>query len=126
MTGGDRVKATMKVVAVGRCQSSIDLDPVYAVDLLVSSPGRPPEAVATSLRVPLRPRNRGAGGTVELGFVGLRDRLGRIGVVADWRIGGLLHGGTRAGGACRPGGSMSSRYSGVRRPCRAQCDLPRQ
>jgi hypothetical protein len=63
MTGGDRVKATMKVVAVGRCQSSIDLDPVYAVDLLVSSPGRPPEAVATSLRVPLGAADRFAPGT---------------------------------------------------------------
>ncbi|HEX4219969.1 MAG TPA: hypothetical protein VHZ02_16445 [Acidimicrobiales bacterium] len=63
MTGEDRVKATMRVVSVGRCQSSIDLDPVYAVDLLVSSPGRPPRAVATSLRVPLGAAERFAAGT---------------------------------------------------------------
>jgi hypothetical protein len=58
MTGADRVKGSMTVVAVGRCQSSIDLDPVYEVDLLVSRPGGSAEAIATSLRVPLSAADR--------------------------------------------------------------------
>jgi hypothetical protein len=43
----------MTVVSVGRRQGTIGLDPVFEVDLLVSRPGRSPEPVATSLRVPV-------------------------------------------------------------------------
>lgn len=53
MTAPDRVMGTVRVVAVGRRQATIDRDPVFAVDLLVSRPGTAPESLATSLRVPL-------------------------------------------------------------------------
>jgi hypothetical protein len=49
----DRVKASLTVVAVGRRQSTIDLDPVYEVDLVLLRPGLPAQPLATSLRVPI-------------------------------------------------------------------------
>ena len=57
------MKGSVTVVAVGRCQGRIDLDPVYEVDLLVSRPGASTEAIATSLRVPLSASDRFVVGT---------------------------------------------------------------
>jgi hypothetical protein len=63
MTEVDRVKGTVTVVAVGRRQGRIDRDPVFEVDLLVARPGMPPQALATSLRVPLSAAGRFVAGT---------------------------------------------------------------
>jgi hypothetical protein len=49
----DATRGTVTVLAVGRRQGTIDLDPVYEVDLVIRRRGLPPEPVATSLRVPL-------------------------------------------------------------------------
>jgi hypothetical protein len=54
---------TVTVVAVGRRQATIDRDPVFAVDLLVSGPGMSPQSLATSLRVPLSAAVRFVAGT---------------------------------------------------------------
>jgi hypothetical protein len=63
VTGVDRVQAMMTVISVGRRQGTIDLDPVYEVDLLLSRPGRSAQSVATSLRVPLNAADRFVAGS---------------------------------------------------------------
>lgn len=51
--GTDATRGTLRVLAVGRRQATIDHDPVFAVDLVVRRRGLPPQLMATSLRVPL-------------------------------------------------------------------------
>jgi hypothetical protein len=63
MSTSDRVMGVVTVVAVGRRQATIDRDPVFAVDLLVSRPGMSPQSLATSLRVPLVAAGRFVAGT---------------------------------------------------------------
>jgi hypothetical protein len=51
--GANLTRGTVRVLAVGRRQATIDRDPVFAVDLVVRRQGLPPQLMATSLRVPL-------------------------------------------------------------------------
>jgi hypothetical protein len=57
-TSADRVMGNMMVVAVGGRQGTIDCDPVFAVDLLMTRPGMSPQLWATSLRVPVGAADR--------------------------------------------------------------------
>jgi hypothetical protein len=49
----DRVDGVIKVISVGQRQGSVDLDPIYEVDIVVLQPGQPARPLATSLRVPI-------------------------------------------------------------------------
>ena len=53
MSERDRVEGVITIVSVGQRQGSVNLDPIYEVDLLVLQPGLPARPLATSLRVPI-------------------------------------------------------------------------
>jgi hypothetical protein len=53
MRGTDRVEGVIKVISVGQRQGSVDLDPIYEVDIVVLQPGLPARPLATSLLVPI-------------------------------------------------------------------------